>query len=108
MSLSPSEQGDMVVYIKRHCPYLSRKQLAKELDYSPATISAVIKAFQKEVGKRYNRYAVAGNRFNFFAVVDFLKYRELLEDEKTRKYVPEFNPSEVADICGRGGGWIEK
>lgn len=97
-------EGTSIVWMSRHCPYLSKKQLGLELDYKASSINKLIKGFQKEVGRRYNRYAVIENRFNFYAVIDYLKYRQLLEDEKTRKYVPEFDASEVAEICGQSVG----
>lgn len=95
-----------VVLIYRNCPYLSKKQLGIELGYKASSINTLIKGFQKEVGSRYNRYAVVENRYNLFAVIDYLKYRNRLKDETTRKSVPPFDASEVAEMCGAKVGRI--
>lgn len=93
----------MVVLETRHCPYLSKKQLALELDYGETSIYNLIKGFETEVGpgKRYNRYSVLGNRYNFFAVIDYMKYKDYLKNPALRKHVPKFDPEEIADLCGR-------
>ena len=96
-----------VVWITRHCPYLSKKQLGIELNYKATAINSLIKGFSKEVGRRYNRYAIAENRYNYYAVIDYLKYRTRLEDERTRKNIPPFNPSEVAEMCGEELGRLK-
>ena len=90
-----------VVVITKNCPYLSRSQLGRELDYSLNGIRHVMKGFEDEVGRRYSKYAIAGHRYNYYAVIDYLKYKSLLKDEETRKYVPDFNPVEIAQLCGR-------
>ena len=41
-----------------------------------------------------------------FAVIDYLKYRNRLKDETTRKSVPPFDASEVAEMCGAKVGRI--
>lgn len=91
-----------VVYEYRHCPYMSKKQLGWELGYKETTIGKLCKGLQSEIGKRYSPYVVADNRYNFFAMVDYLKWRPLLEDESKRKDVPPFDPDEVARVCGHG------
>lgn len=95
-----------VVLIYRNCPYLSKKQLGIELGYKASSVNTLIKGFQTEVGTRYNRYAIVENRYNLFAVIDYLKYRNRLKDETTRKSVPPFDASEVAEMCGAKVGRI--
>jgi hypothetical protein len=80
--------------------------LGIELGYKASSVNTLIKGFQKEVGTRYNRYAVLENRYNLFAVIDYLKYRNRLKDETTRKSVPPFDASEVAEMCGAKVGRI--
>lgn len=97
----------MVVMINRHCPYLSKKQLAEELNYGETSIYKLIKGFEEEVGAggRYSRYCIAGNRYNFFAIIDYLKYKDYLNNPALRKHVPKFDPKEIADLCAcRKGG----
>lgn len=93
----------MVVLEKRHCPYLSKKQLAVELGYGETSIYKLIKGFEEEVntGNRYSRYAVAGSRYNYFAIIDYLKYKDDLKNPVLKRSVPEFDPGEIADLCGR-------
>ena len=93
----------MVVLETRHCPYLSKKQLAAELNYGETSIYNLIKGFEAEVGtgNRYSRYAIAGNRYNYFAIIDYMKYRDYLKDPALRRHIPEFDPAEIADLCGR-------
>lgn len=96
------EDGYITV-IKRGSPYLTRKQLMEELGYkSLASVNSLIRGIEGEIGKRYNRYAIAGKRYNFYVVVDYLKYRDDLENPMVRKYLPPFSPQEIADICGFG------
>jgi len=93
----------MVVLEKRHCPYLSKKQLAVELGYGETSIYKLIKGFEEEVntGTRYSRYAVAGSRYNYFAIIDYLKYKDYLKNPALKRSVPKFDPAEIADLCGR-------
>lgn len=92
-----------IVLERRCCPYMSKKQLAKELGYGETSIYNLIKGLEKEVGpgKRYDRCVIAGTRYNFFAVIDFMTYRDLLCDPVNRKHVPDFDPAKIADLCGR-------
>ena len=92
-----------IVLERRCCPYLSKKQLAEELGYGETSIYNLIKGFEKEVGpgNRYSRYAIAGNRYNYFAIIDYMKYRDYLKNPALRKHVPKFDPAEIADLCGR-------
>lgn len=92
-----------IVLERRCCPYLSKKQLAEELGYGETSIYNLIKGFEAEVGtgNRYSRYAIAGNRYNFFAIIDFMKYKDYLKNPALRKHVPKFDPAEIADLCGR-------
>lgn len=90
-----------VAVITKGTAYLSRNELAQELHYTPKTIDKFIKGVQNEIGKgRYHRCAVAGNRINFYAVVDYMTYREQLEDKNMRKLVPPFDPAGIAELCG--------
>ena len=92
-----------IVLEKRHCPYLSKKQLAVELGYGETSIYKLVKGFEEEVntGNRYSRYAIAGTRYNYFAIIDYLKYRDYLKNPALRRHIPEFDPAEIADLCGR-------
>lgn len=90
-----------VLVINRGTAYLSKKQLAEEFNYSEQTITNYIRGIQKEIESgRYSKYAIAGNRYNYYVLVDYMKYKDALKDENMRKYVPDFNPAEIAELCG--------
>lgn len=90
-----------IIVINRGTAFLSKKQLAEELNFSEQTISNYIKGIREEIARgRYSKYAIAGNRYNFYVVVDYMKYKDMLNNDNTRKYVPDFNPAEIAELCG--------
>ena len=89
----------------RGYPYMSVPQIAKELDLSTRTVYRRVKGIEKEIKSgRYNQYAIldsGGNpRINLYVCIDYEKYWKLLEDKNSRKYVPEFCPDKIAEICG--------
>lgn len=50
---------------------------------------------------RYNRYALIDDgkvRVNYFVYYDYCKYRTMLKDRNAAKYVPPFEPREIAEI----------
>ena len=96
-----------LVYMEqiRGYPYMSVKQIAKEMDCSSRTVFSRIQGIKAEIKNgRYNEYAVLESdrspRVNFYVYVDYEKYWKLLSVKNTRKYVPEFRPDEIAEICG--------
>lgn len=90
-----------VAVINKGTAYLSRNDLAKELHCSPATIAKLTKGLQDEISKgRYHRCAVAGNRINFYALIDYMTYKDQLADKNMRKLVPPFDPAGIAELCG--------
>ena len=81
----------------RGYPYMSVKQVAKEMDCSTRTVFSRIQGIKSEVKKgRYNDYAVLESdrspRVNFYVYIDY--------DKNQRKYVPTFRPDQIAKICG--------
>ena len=82
---------------------MSKKQLAEELGYGETSIYKLIKGFEEEVGagSRYSRYAIAGTRYNYFAIIDYMKYKDYLKNPALKRSVPKFDPAEIADLCGR-------
>lgn len=81
--------------------YLSKNDIAKELHLSTASVSKLIRGVRDEIGKgRYHRCAIAGNRFNFYALIDYMTYKDQLADKNMRKLVPPFDPAGIAELCG--------
>lgn len=90
-----------VAVINRTVAYLSKKQLCEELNYSIPKVTELIKGVQNEIGKgRYHRCVVAGNRYNLYAIIDYMTYKDSLLDSNMRKYVPAFDPAGIAEMCG--------
>lgn len=95
------DNSKYVAVLIKGTAYLSKKDLAKELHCSASTVSKLIKGVQDEIGKgRYHRCAVAGNRFNFYAVIDYMTHKDQLADKNMRKLVPPFDPAGIAKLCG--------
>ena len=74
-------------------PYYSNKQLAKAFSVS--------EGIEKE-RKRYGNYAIISSGTNLYAYIDYDKYYKNLEDPIMRKYVPDYDPMQVAEACGYG------
>lgn len=49
---------------------------------------------------RYSRYAVADRLVNKAVLLDYLKYRNMLENKNLRRYVPPYNEAEAARMMG--------
>ncbi|MBQ4058769.1 MAG: helix-turn-helix domain-containing protein [Lachnospiraceae bacterium] len=84
-------------------PYLSVQDLADYLNLSTSTISARKRELETFNG-RYGETSVIKDGgivlINVLCMLDYLKYRSLLSDETTRKYVPAFNPYQWAHAIG--------
>lgn len=94
-------EGRYVTIINRRAPYLRKKDLQKELGLCRSTVDKLVRGVQDGISsKRYDRYAIAGSYVNFYAVIDYLKYGEMLRDSNMRKYVPRYNPELIAESCG--------
>ena len=89
-----------VLVINRNTPWMSKKDLAKELGCSTSYITKLIEGIRKEIGTRYSPYVIAGERYNFYAIVDYATFRDRLNDKNLREYVPKFNPKEIANLSG--------
>lgn len=85
--------------------YANKTEAAKALGISRATIGRMIPGIEREIkAGRYSRYAIADGLINLAVVLDYRKYRNLLEDKNVRKYVPAFDPIEAARMLGEEGG----
>lgn len=83
--------------------YMSKKALAEELGFSRPTIDKITAGVQEQIQRgRYPRTVIAGKRFNYFAVVDYMTYEKGLRSYPD--YVPEFDPVAIARLCGIEGG----
>lgn len=94
-------EGRYVAVINRKSPYLRKKDLQIELGICRSTADKLFKGVEEGIRSgRYDRYCVAGNYVNLFAVIDYLKYGDQLKDKNMSKYVPSYNPVLISESCG--------
>ena len=71
--------------------------------YQTGQPGPVVKEMEQQ-RDRYGDFSVIGDgglkRVNLLAFTDFWKYRENVAGEQRRKYVPPYNPYEVAKSLG--------
>lgn len=73
----------------------------EEFDICDSQAAKLIRGIKDEIENgRYNPYVVSGSRVNFYAVVDYNKYKSLLKDKNMRKTVPPFDPVAISEVCG--------
>ena len=93
--------GRYTAVINRKAVYLRKKDIMDELGVSRGTADRLVKGVEDGIRSgRYGRYCIAGNFVNFYAVVDYLKYGDQLQDKNMKKYVPRFSPDEIGEVCG--------
>lgn len=71
--------------------YATKAQLSRIFGVTVQTVHSRVKEIQKEIGKRYNRYAICENLISVAVYADHEKYRKLLADKNLRKAVPPFD-----------------
>lgn len=96
-----------MVYMEtiRGYPYMPKQQLADEFHISKSTVFSRMKEIEKEIQSgRYSDYAIINDGnivlVNVLVFIDYMTYRRRLKEKDARKYVPEFNPSEIKKIIG--------
>ena len=76
--------------------YANKVSLAKLFGVSPPTVYRRIEGIKKEIGARYNRYAILDGITSVAVFADYEKYHKQLEDKNLRKYVPEFDMKQAS------------
>lgn len=74
--------------------YATKSQIARIFGVTPPTVYSRVEGIRKEIGKRYNRYAICGNLISLAVYADYEKYRKRLADKNLRKTVPDFDMAE--------------
>lgn len=90
-------------------PYITRANLAQELQISIGTVDKRIREIRQEIAnKRYSEFAVIKDGglmlVNYLVLIDYMHYRERLLDRNLRKNVPQYDPAKIA----RELGWYGK
>lgn len=89
------------VVINKGYGFVRKKSLAKELDCSQSKIDKMIPEVRKQIKKgRYSPYAICGDLYSVYVFLDYNKYRNALNDPYLCKTVPDFQPFEIAELCG--------
>lgn len=89
------------VVINRHAAYMSVPDVEKEFSISRTQVYKLINGIKEEIeAGRYSCYVISGSRVNFYALVDYNKFRDMLTDKHKRKLVPPFDPAAIAEVCG--------
>ena len=76
--------------------YANKVSLAKLFGITTATVYRRIEGIKKEIGTRYNRYAILDNLTSIAVFADYEKYHKQLADKNLRKYVPDFDMNEAS------------
>ncbi len=83
--------------------YATKADLTRIFGVSPMTVYRRVQEIEKEIGKRYNKYAIIDNLISIAVYADYEKYRKHLADKNLRKNVPLFEMSEAERYLDRKG-----
>ena len=103
MSYKWDREVNNMLYMEqiRGYPYMRKKQLMEEFQVSRSYVDRRVRGIEEEIKKgRYSPYVILHEMINVYAFMDYVKYEKALSDRNARKYVPEFAPNELAEICG--------
>lgn len=83
--------------------YATKAEIARMFGVSPPTVYSRVAGIEKEIGQRYNRYAVCDKLISLAVYVDYEKYHKRLADKNLRKSVPAFNMAEARKYLAERG-----
>ena len=75
--------------------YATKASIARIFGVTQPTVYSRVAGIQKEIGKRYNRYAICDNLISLAVYADYEKYHKRLADKNLRKTVPAFDMIEA-------------
>ncbi len=81
--------------------YATKAEIARMFKVSSPTVYSRVEGVKKEIGKRYNKYAILDNMISIAVYIDYEKYKKMLADKNLRKYVPEFDKSAAEQYISR-------
>lgn len=84
--------------------YGNKVDIANTFSISLPTVHRRVKGIEEEIGKRYNRYAIADNLISLAVFADYQKYHKRLRDKNLRKTVPPFDMYEARMYLEEVGG----
>ena len=75
--------------------YRNKTDIAHIFGVSNPTVYRRVEGIKKEIGKRYNRYAIIDNLISLAVYADYEKHHKMLENKNLRKIVPPFDMYEA-------------
>ncbi|MCI8783284.1 MAG: hypothetical protein HFG83_05190 [Dorea sp.] len=84
--------------------YGNKTDIANTFHISLPTVYRRVQGIEAEIGKRYNRYAIADNLISLAVFADYQKYHKRLKDKNLRKTVPPFDMYEARTYLEEAGG----
>ena len=75
--------------------YRNKTDIAHIFVVSNPTVYRRVEGIKKEIGKRYNRYAIIDNLISLAVYADYEKHHKMLENKNLRKIVPPFDMYEA-------------
>lgn len=75
--------------------YRNKADVARIFGVSTPTVYRRVEGIKKEIGKRYNQYALLENLVSLAVYADYEKYHRRLENKNMRKTVPPFDMYEA-------------
>ena len=79
----------------RNKMYRNKTDIACIFGVSNPTVYRRVEGIKKEIGKRYNQYAILDNLISLAVYADYEKYHKRLENRNLRKTVPPFDMYEA-------------
>ena len=84
--------------------YMNKAQAGRTLGMDRGTVLKLVRGMQDQIEKgRYSKYVVAGRLINMAALLDYIKYKDMLNCNLA-KYVPAFDEVEAARCLGEQTG----
>lgn len=71
--------------------YATKAMISKIFGVTPPTVYRRVAGIEKEMGKRYNQYAILDKLVAVEVYADYEKYHKRLSDRNLRKTVPDFD-----------------
>lgn len=75
--------------------YRNKTDIAHIFGVSNPTVYRRVEGIKKEIGKRYNQYALLENLVSLAVYADYEKYHKRLANKNLRKIVPPFDMDEA-------------
>lgn len=83
--------------------YANKVTIASIFHVTRQTVYRRVLEIEKEIGRRYNRYAILNDLVSIEVYADYEKYHKRLKDRNLRKTVPPFDMAEAREYLMEEG-----